>query len=130
QASPASARHWLPGRASDERLSGSAWRGLPVRNRHAPSWVPWSPSPGSMRPMRALHQGTPPDRARGVRRTPGLLPSPAGSAEDQVDRELGAPAVADFADVKAAHKQCVHNVANLAGDLEVTADQGDAVAAP
>ena len=48
--------------------------------------------------------------------------------EDQIDRELGAAAVADLADVKAARKQRIEHRRASPRGLRIAADQADAVA--
>jgi hypothetical protein len=49
-------------------------------------------------------------------------------AQDQIDRELGAAAVADLADMEALRKQHVEHRLGLGGDGFVAADQADTVA--
>ena len=49
-------------------------------------------------------------------------------AEDEIDRELGAAAVADLADVKTLGEQRVEHRRGVGRDLVLAADQADAVA--
>jgi hypothetical protein len=48
--------------------------------------------------------------------------------QDQIDRELGAAAVADLADMKAPRKQRVEHGRNVLGGLLIAANETDAVA--
>ena len=73
-------------------------------------------------------------KSRGVETKPlgkdqALRQSEAIEAEDQIDRELGAAAIADFADVEAADEQRVEHVCHIVGDRNVAADQRNTVAA-
>src|SRR4030081_2188648 len=49
--------------------------------------------------------------------------------EDEIDREFGAPAVSDLADVEIGRKHCAQDRFHFGYDLRIAADQPDALAA-
>ena len=73
------------------------------------------------------------EECRRIEAEPGRKDQPFGEreaieAEDEIDRELGAAAVADLADVEALGEQRVEHRRGVCRDLLIAADQADAVA--
>src|SRR6516162_3655848 len=50
-------------------------------------------------------------------------------AQDQIDRELGAPAISDLADMEMGRKQCAQDRLHGGRDMRIAADQRDTLAA-